>query len=574
MPRRGRSAELHFADLRRLLHEGLHADCVVRVGPNEEPQPAHRLFLQRVPIMARALASGETVDDLVLTEAQVATAYASRGMLAFLRQTAGLAVGGKLESGASAEESEALADATLLSACGTRSFRIHRCLMAHRSEYFKASFAHADRQGEEALVRLPSPYATPELLALLLPFLYTNAPEERAALLADPDHVVAVAYLADLLLLPALREAALVLMRKGVTVDNAVSLFNVATELRDGGLRSQCMQLMIDNLSALTTTEYFGCLGEDIKRQLKLLSRASTANPLCINARLSDASEFMAMLRESIGEMRDRQAEALQRQHEAHQELLLDEQQVEAMTVGRYNRQQFVAAQLESLESKRQRLRKVDETIERSNQRIDFLVDFLRRQELIFGAVVHKQRSEDGNSVSNGGGLLAPVGGLPDSGSSHTGTEDPTTGAAAAEPVDHTFRPTYDWQELPRGQSVPMGLEVNLNMTTGVRFARIPSSWRLRVWVEEPSTTVRVDVPRDATVGQIKAAVAVQLGLPSDAARSILMTDSKTGAAVGADEATVAAARLFERQHSLRTRLDRAAQTRLWELSQAKGETR
>ena len=82
------------------------------------------------------------------------------------------------------------------------------------------------------------------------------------------------------------------------------------------------------------------------------------------------------------------------------------------------------------------------------------------------------------------------------------------------------FEPSYEWQSVPGGQSVPAGLEVQMQMQpTSSRtgharqpvLARIPPTWRLQLWLEADEIFSRVDVGRHTTIAEIEAAVRPQV---------------------------------------------------------------
>ena len=54
---------------------------------------------------------------------------------------------------------------------------------------------------------------------------------------------------------------------------------------------------------------------------------------------------------------------------------------------------------------------------------------------------------------------------------------------AVAEQRPDAFEPTYEWQEVAQGQSVPSGLDVRLSLDgTHKTLARILPTWRLQAW--------------------------------------------------------------------------------------------
>lgn len=554
-----------------LLREELFADAVVRVGPVGELRRCHRLLVERVGLVLPPDGDGDGECAPALTEEQLLAAYTGGGLSTFLARL-GQAV---VVSGRDAVPSAAppppppAADATLVSADGLRSYAVHRCLLAHRSEFFRASFEFLARPGAEdapVVVHLPFEHATAALLDRLLPYLYTHARPERDGVLQDPDAIVPVVYVADQLLLPDLRAAALAVLSNRVDPDNAAGLLNVATDLNDGELRARCTDALVANLATIQNSEHFAALPPAVRRSLRALAQASVSNPLCVNARLQDANEFLAMLREAISELKDRQADATQRQADAYHELLIDEQT--AQTTFRLRRDRL----LSQLEEKRARLAKVDHSLERATQRIEFMVGFLARQERLFGSVVFDER-RPGDALARASPPTAQAAGSGGGGGGGAASETSAEGGggAAEDEAGGVFVPRYEWQDLPVDVQVPTGLELALDLTTGRRRARIPPVWRLAVWVEDPSTTVRLDVTRARTLGEIKAEILARFGLAladADGGAGVLLTDKRTGAWVGADADTVEQARLFDIKNALRVRLDRAAQLRVWEQAQ------
>lgn len=128
------------------------------------------------------------------------------------------------------------------------------------------------------------------------------------------------------------------------------------------------------------------------------------------------------------------------------------------------------------------------------------------------------------------------------------------------------FEPTYAWQAVQPGQSIPGGLEVRMDLGgSGSKLARIPATWRVQVWLDEASRFLRSDVSAHTRVGKLADAAARLLG-PVDP-RCVLVVD--TNVPTGhppitlPPEGTVEDLRLFQRQRSLKIMRDaRCAFTR------------
>jgi len=99
--------------------------------------------------------------------------------------------------------------------------------------------------------------------------------------------------------------------------------------------------------------------------------------------------------------------------------------------------------------------------------------------------------------------------------------------AVSVAAVD-VFEPTWDWQEISPGQSIPGGLEVRINMETGTKEARriknkvgyIPKSEReeLQVIEQQKSTVPSAPTVQSASAETV-AAAAVQEALRSTSAK-------------------------------------------------------
>lgn len=131
----------------------------------------------------------------------------------------------------------------------------------------------------------------------------------------------------------------------------------------------------------------------------------------------------------------------------------------------------------------------------------------------------------------------------------------PTQAALAKQAVSSghaqgtTFVPTYDWAMVPEGARVPPGLEVRMSVDgTGTKMARISPSWRMLVVSEPGNDACRLDVTRNTTLAQIRAAVAEKLAGGEVPRVSALLAD---GVALTSDDnwaRTVGDAQLFGRR--------------------------
>lgn len=117
----------------------------------------------------------------------------------------------------------------------------------------------------------------------------------------------------------------------------------------------------------------------------------------------------------------------------------------------------------------------------------------------------------------------------------------PPAPAPAASCATTLFVPTYEWQQLPDEARVPAGLEISLPLDGGVKQARIPRRWQLRVWIDGHGFW-RTDVTRGTPVGELRRSAAQHMRQPTEAVELLL-----DGSAVR-DEETVESVRLFSRR--------------------------
>lgn len=263
-----------------------------------------------------------------------------------------------------------LADAVVRTAQG-EALRAHRCVLAASSEYFRAAFAHAEREGRPADVTVGCSDTPAGLLALLLRYLYSGHLDDAAAGLTS-ELVVHTCRLADQLLLWPLRARALELMLQAVDSSNAPSLFQVAVCLQESGLVERCVEQMVRAERELAGSEHFAELPDDVQALIHSLARASRANPLCTNAPLAWPREFLAILRESLDEQVARHEHALRRQRE--------EETTRAAQRGVHAAWAELRASPEELE----RDARVHRALSRREAQICMLREYVRSQEAAF----------------------------------------------------------------------------------------------------------------------------------------------------------------------------------------------
>lgn len=90
------------------------------------------------------------------------------------------------------------------------------------------------------------------------------------------------------------------------------------------------------------------------------------------------------------------------------------------------------------------------------------------------------------------------------------------------------YVPSYEWEELEEGMSVPAGLEVVLSVDgSGGRRARIPPSWRLLVVAQPSDDSCRLDVSRDMQLSQVRAEIAGRLAGGQTARVAVLLMNGE-----------------------------------------------
>jgi len=383
-------------------------------------------------------------------------------------------------------ESGDFSDAELVSRDGLCKVRVHRAVLAHRSDWFRAAFNHARSAGTSHSVDIAS-----DLLVDLVRYLYTVHDAEMVKLFDPPDKAVAVAMAADQLLLPPLRDRAVNLLLECVDDANVCSLLGTARLLSHEGLYRTCVAHIAKNLVSVSQSPFFSeMVSPAMKRLLERLQAASRCNPLHANADLHDAREFLGMLRESLEEQQYRFSDAVERQREV-------EAQLRAQGV-RIDDPRWI------------RVTGVWHTLNAKEKHIEKFKAFIAKQEQLF------RGSEEDESPSAQGTAAAPPAPL------------------GQEPDHGEFTPTYEWREVPPEQTIPSGLEVKLALRStndvhtsdaGVahelqppassgRKARIPPVWRLKLWVESASGYYRHDIQATTLVGDVLDGLHRDLGKP------------------------------------------------------------
>lgn len=585
---------------------GSHADCTVLCVPASErgelrSVPAHLVLLRRDPRFAiREGAAAEVssstpelqVDSDSIMET-LAPLYGSPGHQFETRQHL-LAVVPKspLHSGEAAEVYGAVdphVDGTVRTSCGAI-FPVHRSILGYRCEWFDAGFRHnSTLQSTTAAGAAAPAFMDPaaavvldgdlgsgpdfvDFVPRLLAYLYTKHATELDALLTA-EHVVTAAFAGDLLLVPEMKEAALRLMRESIDSENVCSLLRVAMHLDDSSLRRKCLEFTVANFRDVAESPYFDAVirsnssAETAVAELQHLATVAVSNPLCRGAPLSDAEEFLAMIREALEELRQRHSDSVERQdqelaawseehHSCRMSLCLD--------LGEHFNQEEKARleqQMINLEARRVRLQRVSDNIQAQGLHVQSLAAFLANQEAIFSiiaaggdpdaakakvAAAAETAAAGTSSRSGQAEMTASPPNHPGGGSGGTTRE----GFSVLPASDLPFG--YDWQEVRREDHVTPGLEITMNLDTGHRMARIPPTWRLQIWVSTSSRFVRCDVSRSTSIQQITAAVAESLGVDASAVDLVDKAAISQGPISRGDlNATAEDLRLFDRRRHL-----------------------
>lgn len=132
------------------------------------------------------------------------------------------------------------------------------------------------------------------------------------------------------------------------------------------------------------------------------------------------------------------------------------------------------------------------------------------------------------------------------------------------------FVPSYEWGVVPEGASVPPGLEVRLSVDgSGLRTARISSSWRLLVVAEAENESCRLDVTRHTTLAEVRSGVAGSLTQGDESRVLTLLADKAVIAGLsnpGGWSLTVERAALFGCRVTVVLRPDLSPEAKLEEL--------
>mmetsp|Transcript_11962 Transcript_11962/g.14479 ORF Transcript_11962/g.14479 Transcript_11962/m.14479 type:complete len:654 (-) Transcript_11962:78-2039(-) len=387
--------------------------------------------------------------------------------------------------------------------CGNKTFKVHQFLLAHRSDFFRAAFAHHQNQSDQAMIEMPKEYFSPDMFALLLRYCYTMHESELESLLANPDWISDIAFAADILMLPTLKEAALSLLCGCVDTTNAPSLLYVAEHLDHDGLRKQCVGLMVRHLAevAKTAPSFNQFIGPKEYEWMQRLAEASASNPIACGTILTDEREYIGMLSEALDAQRTQHMDSMNRQAEEMQDFKDQVQQAQtarlkASTHTKDSVFHSVADRLSvEVEQRRARLELVDTSLETQARHIEFISDFLK-------AATSAPSTNEATS--------------------HEVPQLEDQADPEADPGE--FVPTYEWQVIKNHQQIPAGLDIRVNINAGfggniensmanARRARIPPVWRLKVWVEHLHTQGsdryhRQDVKQDETTGNFESCIA------------------------------------------------------------------
>ena len=249
---------------------------------------------------------------------------------------------------------------------------------------------------------------------------------------------------ADASLFWDLADAAKTRLLEAVDPTNAPSLLAVARDLDDDRLRRTCLARIVtsglDDARAAAGPDLFDAvLPAETHDRLRKLASLAASNPLQCGAALTDAREALAMLREALDDMTDRLISADDRQTLAEDDL--ERRPVDAR------------------ESRR--VGTVRRTIDAQRTHVDFLRDFLSKQEKLF--------NEASDCVDADGDLIA----------------------------------SYDWRFIPANAKVPPGLEIKLSFQGQQAIGRIPPTWQLRVYLDSKAKFFRTDVTADTRVRDV-----------------------------------------------------------------------
>ena len=89
------------------------------------------------------------------------------------------------------------------------------------------------------------------------------------------------------------------------------------------------------------------------------------------------------------------------------------------------------------------------------------------------------------------------------------GAVHPTSWFAVVAGHEEEFQPTYDWQVVEEGQSIPSGLDVKLSLESHRNVARIPPTWRLQIYTPGIGF-LRHDVTRTTRLRELEEAAVAE----------------------------------------------------------------
>ena len=387
------------------------------------------------------------------------------------------------------------------------------------------------------------------------------AKRAAADAMLSAESVVAVARLAHYLEVQPMLSAAVHKIASALDAANAPSILLLARELHQTDLEEEATRFTIASLDAVEAeADYWSELPQATRETLKLLREATLRNPLlsaagCSAAPISQTTmatsgkELLAMVRESLREVRDRYAEATKRQA------------LEATSAE--------VAATDAADAAAGRRRRVTSVLDRQAERIRTVETYLVEQEREFAAILDTEI--DTPSTPARAATPQPAVGTPltaprrraGSGSLDVSDALVTDGEFRHDPAafgrQQPFVPSYTWQALADDAAlrVPPGLEIDLPLDgVGQRRARIPPCWQLRVWVPQPLLGAfwRADLKRETFVAEINARASRALGVEV----RLQYTAAVRGGGAGSeppppldDVATAEEVGLWERQGSL-----------------------
>ena len=338
---------------------------------------------------------------------------------------------------------------------------------------------------------------------------------EAARLLCSPEGVVEAARLSHYLEVSPLLTASVATISEALDAANAPSILLLARELNMAELEEKAMRFIIIELNAVEAEgEYWAELPKLTRETLRALREATLRNPLLSESGASGVAtisssascsgrELLAMVRESLAELKERFTEAMQR-HAA--EVKLAEVPRDPARGVAFD-ETTLRPESRCHSKAHQRMAGVLDT---QGERIRALEAYLQKQEAAFVALLDQQQPQPSTPTKQAAAAAS-------SSSNPSPTATHQLLPAAASSSHYTpFIPSYDWQWLPEGEgvSVPPGLEIVLPLDgESLRRARIPPNWRLRVWVDEPLNGFwRIDVRRETTMGELNDAASEAIG--------------------------------------------------------------